>query len=108
MKTIKIIFLSFALVTVSVLSFSITMNGFVKKAIPDEITTKVIVTNSDKYTVREYNGQIAVFENSKTVPTQILDTNIDYLPESDKKLLIKGIKAKSKAELKKIIEDYSS
>lgn len=62
----------------------------------------------DYYTVTEYQGKIAVFKNSETIPIDIYDSYVSVLPQHDRELLEKGIRTESTSELQKIIEDYTS
>lgn len=62
----------------------------------------------DYYTVMEYQGKIAVFKNENTIPLDVYDSYVAYLPEHDRQLLKDGIRADSPSELQKIIEDYTS
>ena len=62
-----------------------------------------------EYTIKEHNGKIAVFEGNNTEPLMILDSPyIRDLPKSDQELLLKGIVARNKAELNKVLEDYDN
>ncbi len=61
-----------------------------------------------QYTIKDYNGKIAVFENNDTFPKSIYDSYTSVLPESDRKLLEDGIMVTNKSELQRIIEDYTS
>ncbi len=59
------------------------------------------------YTVKEYNGKISVFENGSSEPLYSLDSPfVRDLPDYDRELLTKGIKAGSDEELLRILEDY--
>lgn len=60
------------------------------------------------YTLREYKGHIGVFENDDSTPIQEIDVLVDNLPASDRALLAKGIVARNSAELRSLLEDYSS
>lgn len=60
------------------------------------------------YIVKEYNGNIAIFEENSDVPFKVTDIRLCELPEGDKKLLSKGIPASSSQELNCILEDYCS
>jgi hypothetical protein len=60
------------------------------------------------YVVKEYNGNIAIFEENSDVPFKVTDIRLCELPEGDKKLLSKGIPASSSQELNCILEDYCS
>lgn len=60
------------------------------------------------YVVKEYKGNIAIFEENKDTPFKITDISIRDLPDGDKKLLIGGIHASTFQELNCILEDYCS
>lgn len=60
------------------------------------------------YVVKEYNGNIAVFEENCDIPFKITDVRLSDFPDEDKKLLNKGIEASSSQELNCILEDYCS
>ena len=76
--------------------------------IENNIIENPYTQRNDYYTVTEYQGKIAVFKNTDTIPLEVYDTYIEYLPEHDRLLLKDGIRANSLAELQKIIEDYTS
>jgi len=63
---------------------------------------------NDYYTVTEYQGKIAVFKNSDTIPLEVYDSYVSHLPEHDRQLLKDGLRADNTVELQKIIEDYTS
>lgn len=63
-----------------------------------------ISEDNDNYEVKEYNGRIGVFEDGSLLYT--LDVYVFTLPKSDQKLLSDGIKAESKEELNRILEEY--
>lgn len=65
------------------------------------------LTVSDKYTVREYEGQIAVFSDGSEMPVKVFDTAVSALPKSDRELLELGITVETPEELQKIIEDFT-
>ena len=74
-----------------------------------EIKTNNTSTTNREYTVKEFNGKIAVFENSNTTPLYILDSPFTRdLPKADRELLQNGIKATTEEELNKILEDYDN
>ncbi len=76
--------------------------------IEDNIIENPYTPRNDYYTVTEYQGKIAVFKNTDTIPLEVYDTYIEYLPEHDRLLLKDGIRADSPGELQKILEDYTS
>lgn len=77
----------------------------------DAISAKTNENNGNKpeiiYTVKEFEGKIAVFKSGNNTPERILDSPyIRDLPEYDRDLLRVGIPAYSEAELNLILEDY--
>lgn len=74
-----------------------------------ESNDRATKTNSEitGYTVKEYEGQIAVFTDDSDLPVKIYDTSVSSLPECDRELLQLGIPAATPEELQKIIEDFT-
>ena len=64
--------------------------------------------SAPKYTVGEYDGKLAVFFGESDTPTLIYEVRVDSLPEADAALLKNGITAETDAELRSIVEDYTS
>lgn len=62
----------------------------------------------DFYTVKEYDGKIAVYKNEETKPYVVYDAYVSLLPQQDIELLKKGIVTDNKEYLQSIIEDYTS
>ena len=60
------------------------------------------------YIVKDYGGNIAIFEKGKDTPFRITDVSINELPQADKELLQQGITANDQEELNIILEDYCS
>lgn len=61
------------------------------------------------YTVKEYDGKIAVFKNGESAPLEIIDgIFVRDLPTYDRELLSEGIYAENEAALQKLLEDYDS
>lgn len=75
-----------------------------------ELKTKPKATvTTIKYTVKEYNGKIAVFENGNTEPLKVMESPyIRDLPKTDQEILSQGIIVYDKTELNKILEDYDN
>lgn len=69
--------------------------------------TSAEITVASKYTVKEYNGLIAIFTENESMPIQVFDTSVAQLPKSDRELLKLGIEVSTPDELQKIIEDYT-
>lgn len=78
-----------------------------KKNITGSSAERESLTVFGTYTVREYEGQIAVFSEDSTMPVQVFDTSVSALPKSDRELLEVGITVDTPEELQKIIEDFT-
>ena len=72
----------------------------------NDITT--MTSQSDIYTIKEYNGHIGVFLNDETQPYKEVNVSLSALPTEDQELLKKGITANSQGEVQIILEDYIS
>ena len=59
-----------------------------------------------RYTVKEYNGNVAVFSFGSTYPIEVLECPIKSLPDDEAKKLTAGIDIKTEKELQQIIEAY--
>lgn len=60
------------------------------------------------YRLQSYQGHIGVFRGKEEIPFYELNVSITSLPESDQKLLEKGIKVESDEKLRSLLEDYDS
>lgn len=63
--------------------------------------------DKESYTLKEYQGRIAVFINENSEPEQVIDININIFPDRDKELLKNGITVYTAEELYRLIEDFS-
>lgn len=57
--------------------------------------------------IKEYNGNVAVFEENQTTPIKILDTLTDTLPPETAEQLKEGITAFTRDEYLSYLEDFS-
>lgn len=57
------------------------------------------------YTVTDYGGKVAVFEDGKTEPMVVYDIYTHLLPENDIEILRKGIKVTGESQLQSCLED---
>ncbi len=75
---------------------------------PNDTENLVIHENESTtlYTLKDYNGQIALFINNNAIPAETYNIFTNSLPESDKKNLEKGITANNEKELIILLEDY--
>ena len=72
---------------------------------------ETIVKGKQQYMLKEYIGRIAVYKvyaSGETTLMSIIDSATDALPESDRKLLQKGIVVNTQEEMLQLIEDYTS
>lgn len=102
-KYLKIILFS-ALCICVLASLFMTLNSEIDNSVYENPYTP----RNDYYTVTEYQGKVAVFKNTDTIPLDVYNTYVSHLPEHDRLLLKEGIRADSPGELQKIIEDYTS
>jgi hypothetical protein len=63
---------------------------------------------NDSYVIREYKGHIGVFRKGEEKPFQEYETEVELLPEPDRKALKAGIVVHSMEEVEKRIEDYDA
>ncbi len=70
-------------------------------------TSVVSQTLSSVYLLKEYDGNLAVFENGSSEPAEVFSVAVSSFPEADRTLLETGIVVHSKAELQRLIEDYT-
>ena len=73
-----------------------------------EIKTGSSSNNSLSYIVKDFNGNIAVFEESSSTPFKVTEVCTNTLPKVDQEKLIAGIVVKSQAELNTLLEDLCS
>lgn len=59
------------------------------------------------YTIREWQGQVAVFEGDMTYPKQIYDTPVSALPPEMRQRVADGVLVYSEEELSLLLEDYT-
>lgn len=57
--------------------------------------------------IKEYNGNVAVFEENQAAPIKILDTQTNNLPPETAERLKKGITAFTRDEYLSYLEDFS-
>ncbi|MCH5196613.1 MAG: hypothetical protein J1F28_07860 [Oscillospiraceae bacterium] len=58
-----------------------------------------------KFILREYNGNVALFYDSSDEPAAVYRTPIEHFYPADRELLEKGICLGSREELRRLIED---
>ncbi len=81
---------------------------FTEKEAPQKAADALQTTLAYFYTMRDYQGQIAVFAGNDEMPLEVFPIFTESLPEADIAKIRSGIKANSAAELQRLIEDYTS
>ena len=59
-----------------------------------------------RYTVKEYNGNVAVFSFGSTYPIEVLECPLKSLPDDEAQRLSAGIDIETEEELQQLIEAY--
>lgn len=101
---IKVIFAIISVILIAICAgiiFFITFSGSHKEKIAQTYET-------EQYIVGVYKEKIAIFTQGDSIPIEIFDVYVTTLPPKDQKTLRKGVYVQGKAELKRMIEDYTS
>ncbi|MCI5655720.1 MAG: BofC C-terminal domain-containing protein [Candidatus Pseudoruminococcus sp.] len=73
-----------------------------------EESSEIISKPEAFYILKDYNGKIAVYSSNSNKPIEITNASTAKLPKSDQDALRAGIKAKSRKELNRLLEDFCS
>lgn len=104
-KKISYILLSIASISIIIYTFS-TIFSINKKQKKTTIEQPQIKKNEYKFLVKEDSGVIKVFKNGDKTPINVIDKEVEYLPEYDQNMLKNGIYLYSSDDLNKVLEDY--
>ena len=94
----------------SVLLILVLLGGYyAEKTIFETATENVNQTEqfSVSYTLKEYNGFLALFLNENSEPQAIYSVCIESLPQTDINLLSQGITVSDLSSLQQLLEDYT-
>ncbi len=86
---------------------TILISAYRLNTVKDTIKPGIQITET-VYILKPYNGKLAIYKNSSSVPYKVYNIQIDTLPKTDIELLKNGISVKSEQELNKLIADYTS
>ena len=100
----KLISMTIWIVSIIICAVLVVFNPFIDSFEERQAQVEQI----DSYIIGVYDEKIAVFAQGDSVPIEIYDVYVTTLPEKDQKSLKKGISAKGKIELRRLIEDYTS
>ncbi len=60
------------------------------------------------YTIKDYQGRIAVFAGESESPEYVFDAYTRHLPEYDREQILAGIRVEGKEAMMQLVEDYIS
>jgi len=83
-----------------------TLAALDNKVVAESITTNTPLPSEKTYTIKEFNGNIAVFEGDELIRS--VDVDLETFRAEDRELLKKGIEVKTREEMAQVLEDYSS
>ena len=106
MSNRKQIYVALSVLATAVAIFTIILctEGNTKAKAPETSTTEKVI----QYTVKDYNGQLAVFLNDEPSPIKTFELYTKSLPKIDAEQIQNGITVNSEAELNKLLEEYLS
>lgn len=104
----KFIIGSYCFVLLCVLISFVAIPIINKNSTASSKTETAIPNNSLSYIVKDFNGNIAVFEQNSNTPFKITEVCTNTLPKVDQEKLIEGIVVNSQAELNTLLEDLCS
>ena len=93
------------IVALSTIFCTILIMVSIYNLIPAEDSTPSSSQSTTVYTVTDYGGKVAVFEDGKAEPMIVYDIYVHLLPENDIEILRKGIKVNSASQLQSCLED---
>ncbi len=89
---------------VSVLALAVT--GKDAQQIKEKADSSNNTTVGYVYTIKDYNGKIAVFDYGDDEPITVLDCPLSVLTEKEKNMIKKGIDVSDNGELRELIEAF--
>ena len=60
------------------------------------------------YTIKAWEGQVAVFEGDQPFPMQVFDSFVETLPEELRRQVLEGVPVEDATQLSLLLEDYTS
>ena len=91
----------FLAITVSIVFVSLSLTSKPTLAAnPSSETVEI------KYILGEFNGKLAIFQTNNSTPIEVLDVQINSLPQRDIERINNGITANTLSEIIALAEDY--
>lgn len=96
--------------TILISTLLIVASSFALKQVANILAndTKNNSHSSYEYTLKSYDGKIAVYSNKNNSLEKVYNIYLKTLPQKDIDMLNKGIKVKDKNELNLYIQDFDS
>ena len=94
----------------SVLLIFVLLGGYYAEKTSVEPVTEDLTQSENfsvSYTLKEYNGFLALFLNENTEPQAIYSVNVASLPQTDRNMLSHGITVSDLSALQQLLEDYT-
>lgn len=83
--------------------------AWVSTLLPEKSDTKGMPTErAVQHHLREWNGQIALFEGDSDEPTEVYEVSIAALPEEEQQRLREGIAIEDEQMLAALLDNYTS
>ncbi len=83
--------------------------AWVSALLPVESDTKSVPTErAAQQMLREWNGQIALFEGDSDEPAEVYEVTVAALPEEEQERLREGIVIESEEALASLLDNYTS
>ena len=76
--------------------------------LPGERETESAAAEECLYTLREYEGCVAIYSGGEAQPGTVTDIEVRLLPAQDRELLRGGLGATDLQELSRLLEDLGS
>ncbi|MBO5105804.1 MAG: hypothetical protein J6C29_02790 [Clostridia bacterium] len=91
------------LLAVAIASVTISVSAFAKPTFTQNTSLKSTET---KYILKEFKGNLAIYQMDSDTPLEVLDVKISSLPERDIERIKNGITADTLNEIISVAEDY--
>jgi len=75
---------------------------------PKERETESVIMEESPYTLREYEGCVAIYCGGEMQPGTVTDIEVRLLPARDREMLREGLGADDLRELSRLLEDLGS
>lgn len=106
-KMTMFILTSAAIVSLAVITVFAVNNVPSEEVYAETQVTSAVVTTV-RYTLRDYNGKLALFIGDEDIPSEVYDVMTKSFGEEDREMLRRGIIVDTEEEMRGLVEDYTS